>query len=98
MSPSRQLCVASLMLAISPLLPACGNSSVPPPLIQNQTIRVLPPAGLIADIPPPEVPAQVGSRDEANAVMLSLAGWGAQLRQRLADLREWAAKSTDPSP
>jgi hypothetical protein len=48
---------------------------------------------LLADIPPPDVPAQVETRDDANAVMLSLAGWGAQLRQRLADLRTWAAQA-----
>jgi hypothetical protein len=58
---------------------------------------MLPPAGLMADIPPPDVPETVGSRDDLDGLLISIAGWGQQLRERLAGLRGWAAEAAAPT-
>lgn len=81
-----------LMLVTSLLLAGCEDSSIPPPVVETQTVKVLPPAGLMADIPPPAIPETVATRDDFRDVTIDLAQWGAQLRQRLSDLRDWAAK------
>jgi hypothetical protein len=86
----RRTLAAALMLATLPLLTACGTSS-PPPLIQTQVVKVRPPAGPLADIQPPDLPEQAATRDDMNALTLGLAGWGASLRARLGELRDWSA-------
>src|SRR5260221_464857 len=96
MSRSLRILAALLMLAMPPCLMACGTSSpAPPPLIQTQVIKVMPPPGLLEDIPPPDLPARLQSRDDIDAVTLGLAGWGKQLRNRLAELRGWSTAAPD---
>lgn len=87
--------VAPLMLAMPLLSTGCGGSSTAP-IVATQTIKILPPAGLMADLPPPVLPDQLASRDDLNRVTIDLAGWGAQLRARLAGLREWAKDDDSP--
>ena len=47
-------------------------------------MRIAPPAPPLADIPPPPLPAAPNSRDELDHLTVALAGWGEQLRARLA--------------
>lgn len=93
MFKSLRIFVAPLMLATPLLSTGCGDSSIPPPVVETQTVKIFPPAGLMADLPPPALPDRLGSRDDLDQVTLDLAGWGAQLRARLAGLRAWAAES-----
>ncbi len=100
MSRFPLLPAAASMLAIALPLTACASSSPPPPVVEVRTVRILPPAGLMADIPPPDIPEAMASRDELDGLMVALAGWGQQLRQRLSGLRGWAAEPppADPAP
>lgn len=76
------------LLATTPFWTACGPSSLP--LIKTQVERVLPPSELMADLPPPELPARFKDQDAKDRLTLDLAAWGAALRSRLVCLRAWA--------
>ena len=85
-SPNRRL-ARFLIPATALLLAACAGSS-PPPLIQTQVIKVLPPAALL-DCPVPAMPAQLTTRDQERKLMLDLAAWGSRCRAQLDAVKQW---------
>ena len=80
---------ATPLIMIALFLTACAGSP-PETIVQTQVIKVRPPESLLADLPPPPLPAQLGTREDLDDVTLAGWAWGAELRARLSALRTWA--------
>ena len=83
--------VSLSMLAISLSLQACGNSSLPPPVLQTNTIKIVPPASLL-DYPPPPDAAAIADRDGERQLLLDMTAWAMEMKARLDALKAWEAK------
>jgi len=98
---SKSLTAKALTLATLLPLAGCGVFSAPspppPPLIQTKVVKELPPQALLDYPPPPEMPAQLQSRDDIRDLALRLAAWGKELAARLDAIKDWSARSA-PSP
>ena len=78
--------------AIALLLTACaGSSAAPPPLIQTQVIKEVPPAALLV-CPAPTLPDNVASRDQERTLMLDLAVSYARCKAQLDAVKMWEAQ------
>ena len=85
------------MLATALCLTACAAASTPPPLIQTQVIKEVPPAALL-DCPPPVIPTTVPNRDAERGVMLTLAEAYERCQGQLNALKAWSKSMEEPGP